>query len=92
MPHHHDPHPDHSHSHSHSGEGNLPFDKKMIKLLEHWIKHNKDHVGSYMDWAGKAKDENLHEAASLIEEAAGMTDLISEKFEEAARIVKKTGE
>jgi len=83
MTHHHQ-----RHNHSHSEEGGLPFDEKMIKLLEHWIQHNKDHMESYMDWAAKAREKNFPKAASLIEEAADMTDLISEKFKKAAQIAR----
>ena len=88
MSHHHSHHPEQPRRHSHSEEKILSFDEKMAKLLDHWIKHNKDHIGSYMDWASKAKDANLRETASLIEEAAIMTDLINKKFEKAARTIK----
>ena len=79
----------HSHSHhSHNQEGALSFNEKMIKLLDHWIEHNKDHAGSYVDWAQKATAEGLPEAAALLETAADMTRSISETFEKAAKIVK----
>ena len=86
--HHHDH--DHKHHHDHDIQSTLTFDEKMIKLLEHWIKHNDDHVRTYRDWGQKAKDKGMPETASLLEEAAEMTDRISKTFAEAAASVKKT--
>ena len=60
----------------------------MIKLLDHWVKHNDDHAKTYRDWAEKAKDKDMVQTASLLEEAADMTLLISKKFEAAAGLVK----
>jgi len=77
----------HSHDHHHQ-EGVLSFNEKMIKLLDHWIDHNKDHAGSYTDWAEKATAEGLPEAAALLKTAADMTLSISETFEKAAKIIK----
>ena len=62
----------------------------MIKLLEHWVKHNDDHADTYRDWAAKAKDDHMDQVALLLEEAAEMTLKISEKFQDAARIIRKT--
>lgn len=98
MSHHHDHdhkhHHHHDHKHHHHNDydiqSTLSFDEKMIKLLEHWIKHNDDHAGTYRGWAQKAKDNGLPDAASLLEDAAAMTDKISKKFEEAAVKIKKT--
>ncbi len=86
MTHHH--HHEHDHHHDHEIESNLSFDEKMIKLLEHWIKHNDDHAETYRDWAKKAKEKNMNEAGSLLEDAAEMTLEISKKFEEAADIIR----
>lgn len=65
----------------------LSFDEKMIKLLEHWIKHNDDHARTYRDWAQKAKEKNRDKAALMLEDAAEMTRLISEKFESAIKLM-----
>ncbi len=86
MTHHH--HHEHDHHHDHKIESTLSFDGKMIKLLEHWIKHNDDHAETYRDWAKKAKEKNMDEAGSLLEDAAEMTLMISKKFEEAADIIR----
>ena len=86
MTHHHHHH--HDHDHDHEIESTLTFDEKMIKLLEHWVKHNDDHAETYRDWAKKAKENNMDEAGSLISDAAEMTLVISRKFEEAAGIIR----
>lgn len=84
MTHHHH----HHHDHAHEIESTLSFDEKMIKLLEHWIKHNDDHAETYRDWAKKAKEKNMDKAASLIEDAVEMTLMISKKFKDAADIIR----
>ena len=85
MTHHHH----HHHDHDHEIVSTLSFDEKMIKLLEHWVKHNDDHAETYRDWAKKAKEKNMDEAGSLLEDAAEMTLEISKKFEEAARTIRR---
>jgi len=79
----------HHHKHDHEIQSTLSFDEKMIKLLEHWIKHNDDHAQTYRDWAQKAKEKNMREASSLLEDAAEMILMISKKFEEAAALIIK---
>jgi hypothetical protein len=92
MPHHHrhDNLPA-SASQRQAGEINstLSFDEKMIKLLEHWIKHNEDHARTYRDWAQKAKEKNKEKAAQLLEDAADMTLVIGRKFESAVKLLDK---
>ncbi len=78
------------HHHTHQDtQSELSFEDKLKRLLEHWIKHNDDHVRSYKDWAEKAKAENYPEVAASIEEAAETTRMITEKFKEAVRGVNK---
>ena len=83
MTHHHD------HDHHHETPGTLSFDEKMIKRLEHWIKHNDDHAETYKDWAQKAKENDMDKAGSLLEDIAEMTVMISKKFEEALETVRR---
>ena len=73
----------------HEIHSTLSFDEKMIKLLEHWINHNNDHAKTYKDWAQKAKEKDMDQAGSLLEDAAEMTLMISKKFEEAAELVRE---
>ena len=76
----------HHHQHDHEIQSTLSFDEKMIKLLEHWIKHNDDHAETYRDWAQKAKQKGRDETASLLEDAAAMTERTNKLFEQAARV------
>jgi hypothetical protein len=78
----------HNH-HPHEPLGTLPFDEKLIKLLEHWVKHNHEHAATYKDWAEKAKGKRIPETVSLLEEAADMTLLVSRKFEKALDVIKR---
>ena len=87
MTHHHH---HHHHDHDHDIESTLSFEEKLIKLLQHWIKHNDDHVKTYLDWAQKAKENDLNEANSMLENAAEETKKISRIFEQAARHLKKS--
>ncbi len=61
----------------------MSFEEKMIKLLDHWIRHNDDHAGTYRNWAQQAKENNLDSTAELLNEAAKMTIAINAKFEAA---------
>jgi hypothetical protein len=75
------------HHHDHEIQSTLSFDEKMIKLLEHWIKHNEDHAQTYRDWAQKAKEKNKSKAALMLEDSAEMTLSISKKFELAIKFI-----
>ena len=70
-------------THHHEVQNNLSFEEKLVKLLEHWLKHNEDHSKTYRDWAQKAKENKIDKAASLIEDAARMTDEINRKLQAA---------
>ena len=78
----------HNHNHHHETQSILSFDEKLIKLLEHWIKHNEDHAKTYQEWAARAKEKNLAHAGSLLEDSAEKTMLINKKFEEAAKLIR----
>ena len=81
---------DHHHNHDHDVQSTLSFDEKMIKLLKHWIKHNDEHAETYRDWSQKAKQKEMNDTASLLDEAAEMTDRISKIFAQAAKSVQRT--
>ena len=83
MTHHHHDH------HDHEMHSSLSFEEKMIKLLEHWIKHNDDHAQTYRDWAQKAKEKNKIKSALMLEDAAEMTLAISKKFELAIKLINE---
>jgi len=79
----------HAHDHDHHTHDTLSFEEKMIKLLEHWIKHNEDHADSYRDWAQKAQANGMPDAGALLGEVAEMTAKITGKFEETLAAIKK---
>jgi hypothetical protein len=84
MSHHHN-HDDHHHPHDHEHPVALSFDQKMVKLIEHWIRHNQDHAKTYSDWAEKAALESKGEVAVLLNEAVSLTLELNRKFEKALK-------
>ena len=83
---HHDGHHHHDHHHE---KAEMPFEEKLMKLLEHWIKHNDDHAKTYMKWAKEAKHHQFQNIADLIEEAAKMNLEVNKTFEQAIEMVQK---
>ena len=79
----------HDHNHHHDTQSALTIEQKMVKLLDHWVKHNNDHAQTYRDWAEKANRNKLLEVESLLNDAAEMTLQINEKFRAAIREVAK---
>lgn len=77
----------HHHHHSGQAEQTLGFTEKMNKLLDHWIHHNEDHASNYKEWAQRATDENQSEIAAKLEEAARLTDQITQVFKTAQKIL-----
>ncbi|MBU4185302.1 MAG: hypothetical protein KKC23_03725, partial [Proteobacteria bacterium] len=56
-----------AHEHNHEIHTSLAFDEKMVKLLEHWIRHNDDHSASYRDWSEKTKEKDMNDVGLLLE-------------------------
>ena len=75
----------HHHHHHHHDESHseLPFEEKLAKILDHWIKHNEDHAQNYKKWAQEAKTKGLTEAGELLLEAADISLGINQKLEKA---------
>jgi len=96
MSHHHDPHDPHDHSHSHhhghahGAGGEMPFDQKIARLLEHWVEHNDDHIRSYREWAEKAREKGLVETAAALEKAAVATAAVTDAFQDARASIPKS--
>ncbi|MBU3949959.1 MAG: hypothetical protein KJ826_17285 [Proteobacteria bacterium] len=88
MTHDHSHHHDNHNHHSHDSSSELSFDEKMVKLLEHWIKHNIDHSETYKDWAKKVTANNMDKVNLLLNEAADITLKINNIFEEALKVIK----
>ena len=80
---------DHHHHHDHDSHDEIPFDEKLEKIIRHWIKHNEDHALNYRNWAENAKANDQHQAAVLLEEAAGMSLSVNQKFEAALAILDR---
>jgi hypothetical protein len=74
---------DDHHHHDHDSHGELSFDEKMTKMLDHWIKHNQDHALNYRNWAEKAKANAKDDAGVLLEAAADMSLAINDLFKKA---------
>jgi hypothetical protein len=75
-------HDDHHHpDHGHPAE--LSLDDKLIKLLEHWIRHNQEHAKTYGDWAEKAAADSKGEVSILLNEAVSLSIHLNRKFEKA---------
>ena len=85
--HSHDHSNDHSHDHSHASSPSLSFNDKMVKLLAHWIQHNDDHASNYRDWANQATEKGLSHIAEKLEDAARLTDQITDTFTEANQLL-----
>jgi hypothetical protein len=78
--------------HQHEDEHNehesvkeMPFVEKARKLVDHWIQHNQDHAGSYMQWAQEFKKNDLEVAATLLESVCELTNQINLMLRDAAR-------
>ncbi len=87
MTHHH--HHDHDHHHSHDDGSEMPFEEKLTKILDHWIKHNQDHADTYEDWAARAREAHLDDVAELLKDAANLNFTMNEKFEAARKLISK---
>lgn len=80
MGHHHDEH------HGH-GAQELTFTEKGGKLLQHWIQHNNDHIGSYLQWADEFRANQLPAVADLLTSAVELTKKINQTLAEAATLI-----
>ena len=81
-------HHNHHHDHHHESQTAMSFEEKLVKLFEHWVKHNNDHAGTYREWAKRAKENDMAQICALLEDAADITLSLNKKFEEAAAIAE----
>jgi hypothetical protein len=79
--HHHHGHPHHNHHEKRSG--NLSFEDKLVKRIEHWIGHNTDHASTYREWADQTARHGFPVVSDLLEKAALATDDLSRLLEAA---------
>ena len=54
--------------------------KRLAVLLNHWIRHNEDHVKDYREWAEKADRQGIKEVAHNIKAAADLILQSNERF------------
>jgi predicted component of type VI protein secretion system len=86
--HHHHKH-GHGHDHDHDKASEMTFPDKMEKLLNHWIKHNRDHVQTYRTWAERALEAGMQDISKQIEEAAETSAKVDIALEKALEMLKK---
>lgn len=77
----------HHHPHDHDSNGEMPFDEKLLKLLNHWIKHNEEHALNYRNWAEKAKANGREEAGAVLGEAAEISLTVNQRFQKALALI-----
>ena len=82
-------HHDHDHHHHHHSDHatEMPFSEKMVRLIQHWMKHNSDHAATYQEWAAKARDNHLMELADKIQEITELTREIDHRLKDAANLL-----
>lgn len=85
--HHHHGH--HGHDHDHEQAPEMGFSEKLEKLLNHWIKHNREHVQTYRKWVERAKEEGMPEIGDRIEEAAQTSLKVDASLESALESLKE---
>lgn len=79
----------HHHDHDHDVTSDLTFEEKLIKLLEHWLKHNHEHAHTYREWAERAKANDLPDVGTLIDEIGEITLTIDDRLRKALDGLKK---
>jgi hypothetical protein len=60
----------------------------LVKLLTHWVQHNDHHAADYRQWAQDARENNQAAVADLLDQAADLTDTISDRFREAGEKIE----
>lgn len=79
----------HEHHHHHDVKSDLTFEEKLIKLLDHWLKHNQDHAHTYQEWATRARSHDLTQVGVLLDEIDDITQTIDERLKKALKLLKK---
>jgi len=86
--HDHENHHGHGHGPDHETTPEMAFPEKMEKLLNHWIKHNRDHAETYRKWADRAMKEGMLDIGQLIEEAAAINEKVDIALKNALERLK----
>jgi len=61
---------------------------KLAHLLNHWKEHNKEHAGTYREWAVKAASLGRTDLAGILDRLYLESMKMDKTFDEA---IKKTG-
>ncbi len=69
----------HNHHENHE-HGQMSETEKLVKRVEHWIKHNDEHKKTYLEWAEKALKMNLKEVSDYLRNVAKLTDEQNDLF------------
>jgi hypothetical protein len=80
-PHHHD-HGHHDHQENKTEVRELSFEEKLIRMFEHWIKHNESHSQTYADWREKARANGMAGVAGLLDEIGQLNSRLTEKLKD----------
>ena len=87
MSHHHS---DHDHGHHHHGDAaTIGFDAKLGRILEHWHRHNEDHLQGYRQWADDAEAHGHADVAAHLQAVLDLSRQIGERLQEARRAMEK---
>jgi hypothetical protein len=88
--HHHDrPDPDHRpHERVVTHSSGLSAREKLVIHLQHLIRHNQDHLATYLNLAAAARELNLNEAAHWIEHAMEDAARQNQQVEKALSVVQ----
>jgi len=65
--------------------------EKLIKLLDYWIEHNKEHRGEFAAWAEKSRNFAKASVYNSIMEAAQQMDRANESLLKVLEELKGEG-
>lgn len=54
--------------------------KKIDILLDHWVKHNREHASEYKKWADKLKGEKFKGISRHLERASELVKQSNQEF------------
>ena len=84
-------HHHHHHGHAHEQPTEMTMEQKLDKLVDHWIKHNRDHGETYRQWAQKARDEHMEKVAELLETVAEESQQVNATLESVREALHAEG-
>ena len=63
--------------------------KRLILLINHWIKHNLAHTENYLDRAKKLEHQKFGKIAKHMKDASGFVLQANKEFEAAIKMLDK---